>query len=157
MTPVPGVATTISEVTRNSTLTRSSWHRAPALLPRPLVDQDQHAVGPDRLRLREAPVDPFARLAEQLPPRAEDDREDHQMELVDEVVLQELLHEPEAPRYLDDPVGLLFQLRDLVDDVALDHLRVVPLRVRDRRGDDVLRHRVELVRELAFAVRPRPG
>jgi hypothetical protein len=72
-------------------------------------------------------------------------------------VLEQRLDEPDAS--VDDYVAvhLLFELCDLLSEVAVEHGRVVPARVIERRGDDVLRHRVELVGELAVARRPRGG
>jgi hypothetical protein len=49
------------------------------------------------------------------------------------------------------------QLRDVLDEVAAQHRRVVPLRILEGRRDDVLRHVVELVRELAGHLRPGRG
>jgi hypothetical protein len=57
----------------------------------------------------------------------------------------------------DVPVHLVTQLLDAVRHVALEHRRVRPLRVLQRRGHDVLRHLVELVGELALARRPGFG
>ena len=96
-----------------------------------------------------------ARLAEEPLARSEDDREDHHAQLVDEVVLDQRLHELGAA--VDDDVGvdIVLELGDLGRDVALEHGGVVPLGLVERRGDDVLRHRVELVGELALA--PGPG
>ena len=60
---------------------------------------------------------------------------------------------------MDDDVAVLLrlQLLDRLDSVTFQHRRVGPLRVVQGRGDDVLRHGVELVRELALARRPGLG
>ena len=55
------------------------------------------------------------------------------------------------------PSGPSLQLRDLLDNVATEDRRVRPCGVVERRGDDVLRHRVELVGELAIALWRRIG
>jgi hypothetical protein len=49
------------------------------------------------------------------------------------------------------------ELHHLLDHVTMQHGRVVPLGVLQRGGDHVLRHRVELVRELALVMRPDGG
>jgi hypothetical protein len=54
----------------------------------------------------------------------------------------------------DVPVLLLLDLRDLACELPVEHRRVVPLRVLERGRNDVLRHRVELVGELAIPGRP---
>jgi hypothetical protein len=57
----------------------------------------------------------------------------------------------------EDALLLLLELRDRLYDVSAEHRRVVPLRVLERRRDDVLRHVVEPVGELALALRPGVG
>src|SRR5207247_8551693 len=52
---------------------------------------------------------------------------------------------------------LLLQLFNLVGDVALENGRVIPRRLGQSRGDDVLWHGVELVRELAVPGWPGCG
>jgi hypothetical protein len=55
----------------------------------------------------------------------------------------------------DVAVDLVLHARDGgCEVVAGDHRRVRPLGVGERGGDDVFRHRVELVGELAVALRP---
>src|SRR5215208_7127355 len=123
----------------------------------PLVDQHEHAVADD-LRLLQPQVASLWLLLEGLLARPEDHREDHQVDLVDEVALDQLLHQPVAPRHLQLAVELLLQLAHLGRRVAaVEDRRVVPLRVLERRRDDELRHRVELVGELALALRPGAG
>jgi hypothetical protein len=97
------------------------------------------------------------RVAEQPLPAAEDHREHHEAQLVDEPVLEQALDELGTAVDDDLAVGLVSQPRDRLGQVALEHRRVVPLRVLQGRGDDVLRHLVEPVRELAVARRPRLG
>src|SRR6266508_3973781 len=96
----------------------------------------------------------LAVVAEQPLAGAEHDREDHEPKLVDEVVLDQRLHEPGAAVHDDVAVLLLLQLRDLIDQVAGEHSRVGPLRVTQRRRHDVLRHGVELIGELPVALGP---
>src|SRR3954449_12848580 len=55
----------------------------------------------------------------------------------------------------DVAVALLVHARDRGGQVAAEHGRVRPRRVAQRRGDDVLRHRVEALGELALALGPR--
>jgi hypothetical protein len=97
---------------------------------------------------------PARRLAEQSLAGAEHDREDHQPQLVDEVVLDQGLHELGTAVYDDVAVALLRQLRDLVDQVAGEDGRVGPGRVAQGRGHHVLRHGVERVGELPLALGP---
>src|SRR5919107_3034976 len=123
----------------------------------PLVDQHEHAVADD-LRLLQPQVASLGLLLEGLLARPEDHREDHQVDLVDEVALDQLLHQPVAPRHLQLAVELLLQLAHLGRRVAaVEDRRVVPLGVLERRRDDELRHRVELVGELALALWPGAG
>src|SRR5215211_1951118 len=123
----------------------------------PLVDQHEHAVADD-LRLLQPQVASLGLLLEDLLARPEDHREDHQVDLVDEVALDQLLHQPVAPRHLQLAVELLLQLAYLGRRVAaVEDRRVVPLGVLERRRDDELRHRVELVGELALALGPGAG
>src|SRR5215211_5847047 len=72
----------------------------------PLVDQHEHAVADD-LRLLQPQVASLGLLLEGLLARPEDHREDHQVDLVDEVALDQLLHQPVAPRHLQLAVELL--------------------------------------------------
>src|SRR5215213_4970349 len=123
----------------------------------PLVDQHEHAVADD-LRLLQPQVASLGLLLKGLPARPEAHREDHQVDLVDEVALDQLLHQPVASGHLQLAVELLLQLAHLGRRVAaVEDRRVVPLRVLERRRDDELRHRVELVGELALALRPGAG
>src|ERR687896_751935 len=63
-----------------------------------------------------------------------------------------------AARYLQLPVELVLELAHLGGRVAaIEDRRVVPLRILQRRRDDELRHRVELVGELALTLRPGAG
>ena len=88
-----------------------------AALARRLIDQDRDAVADD-LRVDEAQRLLVARLAEEALARAEHDREDHQPKLVDEVVLDQRLHELHAAVHDDVAVHLLLELRDLLGEVA---------------------------------------
>jgi hypothetical protein len=79
------------------------------------------------LRLRERPL-----------AATDHHREHHRAQRVDEVVLDQRVHERGAASHQDRPAVLLLQLSDLLGDVAPDQGRVVPLeRVLKRRGDDV--------------------
>src|SRR5919204_2085199 len=103
----------------------SGWSARSRVSAGRLVDEDGDAVADD-LRVDEAQALLVARVAEEPLPIPEHDREDHQPELVDEVVLEERLHEPGTP--VDDDVALLLpsQLRDLLRDVSPEDRRVVP-------------------------------
>ena len=94
------------------------------------------------------------RGAEEALAGADDHRVDLKVQCVDEVVLDQRLRELRAA--VDDDVALVppCELRDFFDDVAAEHGGVVPLGVLEGGGDDVLRHRVELVRQVALVVRP---
>jgi len=77
------------------------------------------------------------------------------VERVDQVVLDQRLDEPRAAVDEDVPRVALLELADLLDHVAVDDRRVAPGGIRQREGDDVRRHRVEVVGELALEARPR--
>src|SRR5947207_9022470 len=130
---------------------------APSLTPlsRP-VDQDRDAAA-HGFRLDELQALLVTRLAEQALSASEDDRKDHQTQLVDEIVLQQRLSE--LPAAVDDDVAILFalELRHRLDHIAVEHGRVAPRWIAQRRRDDVLRHRVELLGELALPRRPGFG
>src|SRR5215831_14542813 len=80
-----------------------------------------------------------AGLAEEARPVAEHDGEDLQSQLVDEVVLQQGVHKPEAGGHDDFSAEALLQVGDLLENVAL----------QDRRGHDVLGQAVQPVCQLA--------
>src|SRR5439155_5743729 len=117
-----------------------------------LVDEEMNVT--DGPRLDEAQPLRSARLVEEALARSDDHGVDLQMECVDEVVLDQRLGELRAAVDSDVPLVLLLELLHLFEDVATEHRRVVPLRALEGGGDDVLRHAVELVRELAFVMRP---
>src|SRR5919112_391447 len=150
----PGVG--LVQITPSFAFSRDIALSLPAI-DGPLVDQHEHAVADD-LRLLQPQVPSLWLLLKGLLARPEDHREDHQVDLVDEVALDQLLHQAVAPRHLQLAVELLLQLAHLDRRVAaVEDRRVVPLRVLERRRDDELRHRVELVGELALALRPGAG
>src|SRR5213080_2891712 len=75
------------------------------------------------------------------------DRVDHQSQLVDEIVVEQCVHELEAAGD-DDVAGyVLFQSRNLTHHVALEHRRVAPRGMLNGRGDDVLGLAVQPVRQ----------
>src|SRR5213080_3253622 len=90
-----------------------------------------------------------AGLTEEALAGPEHDREDLQPQLVDQVVLHQRVYELEAGGDDDFPVELLLQLRDLVLHVALEDRRVVPVRILEGRGHDVLGQAVQPVRQFA--------
>src|SRR4051794_3103510 len=114
------------------------------------VSEDHDPVRPDRLRGNEAQRPVRSRLAEQPPARAEQGREDHQPQLVDQAALEQRLRESAAAA--DEQLAL--EARQLVER---HDVRVVPVRVGQRARDDVLRHRVELVREAELVRAAGPG
>src|SRR4051812_18622622 len=124
-------------------------------LPHPLIHLNLDAIRPDRSALGKRELEPVDAVREGALAASEERREEHQPELVDEIRLQERRHERAAPRDEDRAVGLVLELRDLLRDVLGDHGRVLPLRIRDRRRDDVLRIVVQLLGERAFAGGPR--
>jgi hypothetical protein len=67
-----------------------------------------------------------ASLAEEALTCPENERMGHQPQLVDQVVLHQRLHERAAAVDEDVPIHGLLQLRDLLDDVALQDDRVGP-------------------------------
>ncbi len=123
-----------------------------------LVDLDRDPVA-HQLGVRQAERLLVGRLAEQALAAAQYDGEDHQPQLVDEIVLEQRVNQLGASGDQDHAVDLVLQLLDLLDDVAAEDRRVVPVGLLQRRRDHVLRHRVHLVREadLVAVVRPRGG
>ena len=91
-----------------------------------------------------------ARFPEEPLAGADDDRVDLEVEGVNEVVLDQRLDELRAAMNDDVAVVSLLELPDLVDDVTRKDGGVVPFGVGQGLRDDVLGHRVELVRELAL-------
>src|SRR5438046_8357580 len=84
-----------------------------------LVDEDFDPVA-DRLRVREPQTLFVARVSEEALAAPEDDREHHEAQLVNEVVLDQRLHEPGTA--VDDDVSVLFllQLGDLLREGAFE-------------------------------------
>jgi hypothetical protein len=95
-------------------------------LARQLVDEDGDAIT-DRFRVRKPQALLLAPVAEEALAGPQDDRENHQAQLVDEVVLDQRLHELGAAVDHDVPTRLLSQLRDVLHHVAPEYRRVVPL------------------------------
>src|SRR5262245_11244688 len=124
---------------------------------RALVDLHLDAVRADRPRLREVELETVDPVREETLAAAEDRREDHQPQLVDEVVLEERVDERATAGNEDRALSLFFELLQPADDVAGDDTRVLPLRIRQGVRDDDLRVAVQLVRERPFAGRPRFG
>src|SRR5215510_10686456 len=127
-----------------------------SLLRRRLVDEDGDPVA-DHLRVGELQPLLVACLAEEALAGTQDDREDHQAQLVYQVVLDQRLDEPATAVDHDVAARRSSQPGDLLDHVASEHRRVVPLGPVERGGDDVLGHAVELVRELALPRWPGRG
>src|SRR5215204_1959262 len=71
----------------------------------------------------------------------EDDREDHQAQHIDEISLEQAVDQRVAAMGQDVPLDLALEARDVVE--APQDRRVLPGRLLERRGDHVLRHRVE--------------
>src|SRR5690349_8552610 len=134
--------------------------RSPPLRPRlglpgALVGQVGETVT-DGLGGDEAQGSLVAGLAEQALARAERDREHGQPQLVDEVVLHQRVHERAAAVHDDLPLCLPLQLRHLADHLPLQHGRVRPFRLFERRGHDVLGEAVQPVHPFAaLGWRPR--
>src|SRR5262245_2435203 len=133
---------------------RSRSPRRPDDSGRPLIDLDLDAVRADGPRFGEVELQAVDPVRERALAAAQDRREDHQPELVDEVVLEQRSHERAAAVDEDRARGLVLELLEPAHDVAGDDSRVVPLRVLERVRDDDLRVRVDLVGELPFARRP---
>jgi hypothetical protein len=93
-----------------------------------LVDEDGDAVT-DRLGVRESQGLLGVGVAEEALAGPEDHREDHQAQLVDQVVVEQRLHEPGAAVDHDVPIDPLSQLGGLLHHVAPEHRGVVPLGV----------------------------
>src|SRR6201747_2721340 len=121
-----------------------------------LVGEDRDA-GANRLRVGQLQRRLLGALAEQALAAAEDDREDHQPQLVDQAVREQAPHQLGAAGDQDHAVDLALDLGDLLGEVAGEHRRVVPLPRLERGGDDVLRHRIHLVGEPGVVAHPRPG
>ena len=97
-----------------------------------------------------------ALVPEQMLPAPEHDREEHDPQLVHQVQLQQRIDELGTPEDEDVPVGPLLQPSDLAGEVASDDLRVVPRRLAQGRGHDVLLEGVDPVREPGVLRRVRP-
>src|SRR4051794_26409009 len=106
------------------------------------------------LRVRKAEAFRCSGLSEETLPCAHDDWIDLQVDRVHEVVLDKGLDELWAAVHGDVAFVLLLELRYFRDHVSPQNGGVVPLGGFERRGDDVLRHRVELVRELTLELWP---
>src|ERR1700678_4189174 len=87
----------------------------------------------------------------------EHDREDDEAQLVNEVVLDQGVHQLVAGVDKDLTADLLLQLRNSADHLACDDGRVGPFRIARGRGHDVLRHAVQLVGPRAAARQPPRG
>jgi hypothetical protein len=101
-------------------------------------------------------VDDPGSLPEQVLPAAQDNRVNGDPVLVDEVVPHQRVDEIGAPRCQDVAARLLLQLPDLVDDVATEQRRVLPLHVLQRLRNHILRERIHPVGEALVARRRRP-
>src|SRR4051794_1447113 len=112
-----------------------------------LVSDDDHAVVAYRPRFEQAERLGRRGVAEEALAVTEHHGIHHQPELVDEILVDQRTDEGRAARDEDLALRVFLQLRDFVGDVAFDPARVVPRQRLQRRGDDVLRHRVHLVRE----------
>ena len=105
----------------------------------------------DELEVRDAdPVD-------QALTSADEHGEDPDVQLVEQPVLDQRPRELAGAVLEQVPAVPLLQLRDRLDRVALERPRV-PGQIGQRPRRDVLRHRVDLVRErVARPLRPRLG
>ena len=72
----------------------------------------------------------------------EHEREEHEMELIDEVGGQQRARQLRAAVNDDVSVDPPLERLHRGDEVAVEHGRVVPRRIDERLGDHVLRHRV---------------
>src|SRR3954453_2221439 len=123
------------------------------LLRGPLVDEELDAVA-EGSRLGEPQPLGLARTVEEPLARADDHRIDEQVEGIDEVVLDQRLRKLRATVNEDVSLVPLLEIPHLLDDIAAENRRVLPLGILQRRRDDVLRHRVEVVGELALEMWP---
>src|SRR5947208_5096143 len=128
-----------------SVTARSTSITAPVSRPSGLVPEDEDPGVPDRPRFEQAERLRGRGLAKQSLAASEHDREHHQPELVDEVVLDQHLDERGAAGDEELARDLLLELRDFGGDVAVKPRRVAPRQLLQGRRDDVLRHRVHLV------------
>src|SRR6202035_3992815 len=111
-----------------------------------LVDEDGDAVTDD-LRVHQPHWLLAGRVAEETLAAPQDDGEDHQPQLVDQVVLKKRLHELGAAVHDDVPVGPVPEARDLPRNVAGEHRGVVP---RGEAAGET--HRGEVLRSRASAI-----
>src|SRR5215469_15392779 len=84
-----------------------------------------------------------AGLAEKARSIPEYHREDHEPELVDEVMLDQRVYELVTRVHQDFTADLLLQLRDLAHHVAVEGRRVGPFGILQGGGHDVLRDRAD--------------
>src|SRR5438105_9188034 len=120
------------------------------------VDENLDAVAHDLGRLQSHPLLRRGASEEALP-FSEDYRIYHEPQLVQEIVLEQSLHESGTAVNDDWSAVLLAHATDFLREIASEHCRVGPLRRPERRRDDVLGHAVELVRELSVPRRPGGG
>src|SRR6185312_15798212 len=111
----------------------------------------------DDLRVDKLELLLLAGLTEDPLARSQYDWEDHQVQLVDQVVLEQGLRKLPTAVDVKVPAMLISQASDRVDRVAVEHGRVSPARRVRLRPDNVLWHVVEPVSEVALALRPRVG
>src|SRR5205807_861318 len=111
---------------------RSVLHGAGAL-----VRRDDHAVV-RRLDIGACESRRDGAVREETLPAAKRDWEDHEVELIHQVVLQERLDQPPAAVYLDLRPRLLLEVGYVGSNVALDESGVVPVRAAQGRRGHVL-------------------
>src|SRR5262249_2685889 len=94
-------------------------------------------------------------VSEEALPAAEEDREDHQVVAIDQLVVHQGLEHIGAAVNLELGSVLLLEALDLRNDVALDEVRRPPVGALERGGDDVLGGPVQWASALFVAgVRP---
>src|SRR6266436_1719114 len=120
------------------------------------VDGDLYAVPHDLRRLQSQALLRRS-VSEQTLPLAEYHRIDHQPKLVQEVVLEEPLHQGGAAVNDDWSVVPFAQTVHLLREITAEDSRVAPFGRGQGRGDDVFGHAVELIREFSLPRRPGGG
>lgn len=96
-------------------------------------------------------------IAEQAAALAQHNRVDLEAQYIDETSPEEQIGEARATRDEDVLARFAFQRGDTLSDIALNAMRVIPLKLLDLRGGDVLGDGIHLIGESARSGRPAVG
>ena len=106
---------------------RDSADESASRLARSAGVRREDCAGSRHLAVDELQMPKHAVVPEDALTAAQHDRVDHQLELVDQVVLNQRLDQLRAANYKQITAVLLLQRDHCLGDIALDHCRVLPL------------------------------